>query len=79
MLLGLLTGMAEHVKLSYLVLGYACGFIGMLMSPVHICLVAAIEYFQADLGKTYRWLLPACFTLLAGAVVMHLVLRFGVR
>lgn len=77
LLLGLLAGLATHVKLSYLVLAYACGFIGMLMSPVHVCLVVALEYFQADIGKTYRWLLPACFTLLGGAVLMHLVLRFG--
>jgi hypothetical protein len=76
MLLGLLAGLTTHVRLSYLVLGYACGFIGMLMSPVHVCLIAALDYFQADIGKTYRWLLPACVTLLGGAVVMHLVLRF---
>jgi len=77
LLLGLMTGMEPHVRLSYLVFGYAWGFTGVLLSPVHVCLVTTLEYFRADLAKTWRWLVPASLVVLAGAAVMHLVLRFG--
>jgi hypothetical protein len=77
LLLGLMMGMDSHLKLSYLVFAYAWGFTGVLISPVHVCLVATLEYFQADLTKTYRWLIPASVGVLVGATGMHLLLRFG--
>ncbi|MFW6108183.1 MAG: DUF401 family protein [bacterium] len=36
----------------------ASGFMGVLSSPVHLCLVLSKEYFGADFGRVYRRLLP---------------------
>jgi len=35
---------------------YAGGLFGVLLSPVHLCLVLSREYFKADLGLVYRGL-----------------------
>jgi len=37
---------------------YAGGLFGVLLSPVHLCLVLSREYFKADFGRVYRGLLP---------------------
>jgi len=39
---------------------YTFGFIGVLFSPVHLCLVMSVEYFKADITGVYKlMLLPA--------------------
>jgi len=53
------------VAYSYLVLAYAGGFLGVLLSPVHLCLVMTKDYFKADFGHVYTLLVrPALFVLL---------------
>jgi integral membrane protein (TIGR00529 family) len=48
-------------------LAFAAGFTGVLLSPVHVCLVLTREYFAADMGGVYRrMLLPATLVILAG-------------
>ena len=48
---------------------YAGGFLGVLTSPVHLCLVLSREYFEADLGRVYRRLIPAAAVLALVAAV----------
>lgn len=36
----------------------ASGFMGVMSSPVHLCLVLSKEYFGADFGRVYRRLVP---------------------
>lgn len=38
---------------------FASGFAGVLLSPVHLCLVLSNRYFGARLVRMYRYLLPA--------------------
>ena len=53
--------LTPELNMTYVMLGYAGGFIGVLLSPVHLCLILSNEYFKADLIKTYRQLLiPIC-------------------
>lgn len=40
-----------------LAFAYAGGLFGVLLSPVHLCLVLSKEYFKADFGRVYRGLL----------------------
>ncbi len=37
-------------------LAYACGYIGMMLSPLHICLVVTVNHFKARLTDIYRYL-----------------------
>jgi len=46
------------LNLPYIMFSYASGFAGVLLSPVHLCLVLTKEYFKADFGKIYRHLIP---------------------
>ncbi|MGC9314700.1 MAG: DUF401 family protein, partial [bacterium] len=47
------------------VFAYASGFAGVLISPVHLCLTLTKEYFSANWGGIYRFLLPATFIVFA--------------
>jgi len=53
---------------------FACGFIGVLFSPVHVCLVLTREYFKADMGGIYRRMLLPAALVMAVAVAEYLFL-----
>ena len=38
----------------YLMLAYASGYCGVLLSPLHLCLVLTKDYFKAELKSVYR-------------------------
>ena len=63
-------------KLAYAVLAYCAGFVAVMISPVHLCLVLSRGYFKADAASTYRYLLPAAGALMAGGVALYFLLRF---
>jgi hypothetical protein len=52
-------------------LAYACGFIGVLISPVHFCLILTVEYFKSDLMTVVRLLLPPAAVVLAVAFARY--------
>lgn len=41
-----------------LLVAYVSGFMGVLLSPLHLCLILSTEYFKANLGRVYRYILP---------------------
>lgn len=49
------SGLAPY---STLVLAFSMGFVGMMLSPVHLCLILTREYFSAGFWRSYRELLP---------------------
>jgi hypothetical protein len=61
--------------LSTMAVAYTCGEIGMLLSPMHVCLVVTNEHFQTKLGKSIVSLLKPSVFLLSGALVLGGVLR----
>jgi hypothetical protein len=64
----------DAVASGYGLLAYAGGFIGMMLSPVHLCLSLTRVYFKAEWGGIYQRLVPAV-SLLALAAGIILVLR----
>ncbi len=58
----------SEVYLNYAVLAFAAGFIGVLLSPVHLCLALTRDYFHADWAPLYRLLLPSVALLGLAAV-----------
>jgi len=54
---------------------FAAGFLGVLLSPVHICLILTREYFRADLWGIYKKMIPACIVVFCGAIVEYLILK----
>jgi hypothetical protein len=61
--------------LSTTVLAYGCGYMGMLLSPVHVCLVVTGEHFGTGVLRIAAGLLRPAAVVLALAVLMHLALR----
>ncbi len=58
-----------------LVLAFGCGYMGMMMSPVHLCLVVTRDFFSAPLLAVYRRILPCVCVLLAFTFLLHGVFR----
>jgi hypothetical protein len=51
---------AFHVVVATTTFAYGCGYFGMILSPMHVCLVVTNEYFKIKLYSTYKYiLLPA--------------------
>jgi len=46
-----------NVDLSKVQLAYAFGFIGVIFSPVHLCLILSAKYYNADLNGVFRKLI----------------------
>ena len=65
-------GVREN-PLPVIALAFAAGFCGMLVSPLHSCLVVSTRYFRADLlGPIRRMALPCLVILATGAALMWL-------
>ena len=70
------TGQGD-LMLAYMMLGMVSGFVGVLFSPVHLCLMLSNQYFETSLTGVYRYLLPPCLGLLLTACVYYLLLALG--
>ena len=58
-----------------IMLAYAGGFLGVLLSPVHLCLVLTRDYFDASWSRTYRRLIPCVAVLVALAFILYFLYR----
>lgn len=63
--------------LATLVLAFGCGYMGMLLSPVHLCLLVSKEYFGSTLAGVYRAILPCVVVVILYTLVAHMVLRLA--
>lgn len=68
---------AGHSPYPFAVLAFGFGYMGMMLSPVHLCLVVTRQYFHADLmdGYVYLWK-PVLFTLV-WTVALCAIYRFA--
>jgi hypothetical protein len=44
----------EKPDLIYVMFAYVSGFVGILLSPTHLCLNLTLQYFKAELRKVYK-------------------------
>lgn len=63
----------DLVGSGYALLAYAGGFVGLMLSPMHLCLALTRVYFRAEWGGVYRRLVPAVLLLVVTAAVVVLV------
>jgi hypothetical protein len=69
-------GQPGDVAYGYVMLAYGSGFVGTLLSPVHLCLTMTRDYFKANFGQVYKLLIgPACVVI----IVAILWFLFGVN
>ncbi len=69
----LLISLCHGTHLNEIVFAFVSGYTGVLLSPVHLCLVLTREYFSADVWGMYRKILPACGIILVAALGGYLV------
>ncbi len=57
------------------VLAFGFGYMGMLLSPVHVCLIVTCEYFKTDVIPTIAGMLKPAFLMLVWTLVLHVAYR----
>jgi hypothetical protein len=62
-----------EANLYYGMITYAGSFVGIMLSPMHLCLVVTRDYFKSDLGKIYKMLIFPLFTISLVALLMLLL------
>jgi integral membrane protein (TIGR00529 family) len=71
-LLPLLSSGGEVIP-GLIAIAFGSGFCGVMLSPLHLCLVLSGQYFNADFGTVYRRLLvPSALVLAAGLIPYYL-------
>ena len=70
----LILSLAGGAHLNQITFAFASGFVGVLLSPVHLCFVLTREYFKADIAGIYRKTIPGCAIIMAGALVVYFIL-----
>jgi integral membrane protein (TIGR00529 family) len=49
---------------------YAFGYIGMMVSPIHVCFVVTCEYFETPVLGTYRYIAGPCVFILMTSLIL---------
>ena len=65
----------EPMAASYIVLAYACGHIGMMLTPMHVCHVVSNKYFETPFAPVYKRTIPAACIMLTLVIAYFAVLR----
>lgn len=78
LVLSLLESMPDHPSIRpYVVLAYAAGHIGMMVSPIHLCYVVSNQYFETTFGATLRLLAWPLMWMSGAASVYFLLLKWA--
>lgn len=64
----------EANTIPYLILGFSSGFIGVMFSPLHVCLIFTREYFKADFRMLYHRLWKPLSALMIGTLIYFFLL-----
>jgi len=72
LVVGLMTAEGSGLTpLATLSLAFGFGYMGMMLSPVHLCLLVTREYFGASLPAVYRRILPCAAVILVLSLALH--------
>ena len=66
---------AGHPDMVLVLFAYVSGFVGILLSPAHLCLALTLDYFRADIRETYKILVWPAAVIFAAAFLVLLFLR----
>jgi integral membrane protein (TIGR00529 family) len=61
--------------LSFAMLAYTFGYMGMMLSPVHLCLLVTKDYFKASLLSSYRQIIKPALAVMSVSLVLFLLTR----
>jgi hypothetical protein len=63
-------------RFAYFTLAYVMGYAGMMLSPVHLCLIVTKDYFKADFFKIYKQIAVPCATTLLAGIALAALYKF---
>jgi len=61
------------LNLGLMQFAYMSGFIGIMLTPVHLCFTLTKEYFCVDWGKVYRLIIPPIIFLFVVSLIIALI------
>jgi len=64
-----------HPDMVLVLFAYVSGFVGILLSPAHLCLALTLECFRADIRETYKILVWPSAVIFLSAFLVLLFLR----
>jgi len=76
----ILAGFLYQPELNYsnIFLAFVAGYVGMMLSPTHFCLILTNEHFKARLSKVYKYLgIPLLIVFLVGYLLYILAYPWG--
>jgi integral membrane protein (TIGR00529 family) len=56
-------------------LAYVFGYIGMILSPVHLCFLVSKDYYGARFFESYQYVLKPCLMVITTAVILFVIQR----
>jgi hypothetical protein len=62
--------------LPYIVLAFVFGFMGVMLSPLHVCMVLTAKHFNVPLGEIIKRILVPALTLLVSSIVFFMILYY---
>jgi len=63
----------------YVVLAYAAGHLGMMLSPLHVCHIVSNRFFETGFRPVYRRMAPAAVCMVVLTLVYFFCLQFGLN
>jgi len=61
--------------LSFAALAYTFGYMGQILSPIHLCFLVTKDYFKAGLLGSYRYIVMPSLAVMTGAILIFLISR----
>jgi integral membrane protein (TIGR00529 family) len=65
--------LGSQVNSSALILAYISGYVGVLLSPLHLCLMLSTQYFKASFTRVYKLMLPPLLATEAVVVFIYCI------
>ncbi len=65
-----------YMYLSYAALAYTFGYMGMMLSPVHLCFLVTRDYFKANIAGSYSFIIKSSVAVIVSAVVLFMISTF---
>lgn len=62
-----------EVNLNYAMFAFVGGYMGHMLSPMHLCLVVTNNYFKADVGEVYKMLILPLIIISLSALILVIV------
>ena len=67
------------VDMHFLLLGFTGGFLGVMLSPMHLCLIVTIDFFKTALREVYPLLLRSGLVTGAAGICYYMILRYVIN